>query len=47
MHILNNVIFQASVTKVCEAEEINAQKKRLESILENIYIVNYQIGTKY
>lgn len=33
MHILNNVIFQASVTKDCEAEEINAQKKRLESIL--------------
>lgn len=33
MHILNNVIFQASVTKDCEAEEINVQKTRLQSTL--------------
>lgn len=33
MHILKNVIFQASLTKDCEAEEMNVQKKRLESTL--------------
>lgn len=33
MHMLNNVIFQASVPKDCKAEEINVQKKRLESTL--------------
>lgn len=34
MHILKNVIFQASLTKDCEAEEMNVQKKRLESTLQ-------------
>lgn len=41
MHILNKVIFQASITKDCEAEEISMQKKRLESTLRichEIYI---------
>lgn len=33
MHILNNVIFQASVTKDHKAEEINVQKKRSQSTL--------------
>lgn len=32
MHILKNVIFQASLTKDW-AEEMNVQKKRLESTL--------------
>lgn len=33
MHILKNVIFQASLTIDCEAEEMSVQKKRLESSL--------------
>lgn len=43
MHILKNVIFQASLTKDCEAEEMNVQKKRLESTLR-IFIL---LITKY
>lgn len=33
MHILKNVIFQASLTEDCEVEEMNVQKKILERTL--------------
>lgn len=39
MHILKNVIFQASLTKDCEAEEMNVQKKRLESTLRILILL--------
>lgn len=43
---MKNVIFQASLNKDCEAEEMKVQKKTWEHP-KNICIVNYQIGTKY